>query len=181
LELNEKNIDGKYPPSIAILNNNDEIIKLLINYAQFYIVITENGSVDGKNKREEKEQFLDALVTEINNLVIGNKDTYNDQSILKKLEEAPVPKTSFNKRNVIRNENDNDDDGVKEPENKFAYVVSSLDKESVISTCLSDDLVPLVEELPYVKPVMPDFKIDFYSRKSLLEEIKRLINANILV
>jgi len=143
------------------------------NNDKFYIVITENASGDGKNKREEKELFLDALVTEINNLVIGNKDTYDDPSILKKLEEAPVPKTPFTKRNVIRGEDNKDDDKKKEPENKFAYVVSSLNKESVISTYLSEELVPLVEELPNVKAVMPDFKFEFYSRKTHLEEIKK--------
>ena len=33
LELNKKNKDGDYPLLCAIYNNNIEIIKLLINYA----------------------------------------------------------------------------------------------------------------------------------------------------
>jgi len=148
-----------------------------VNNDQFYIVITKNGSEDGKNKREEKEQFLDALVTEINNLIIGNKDTYDDPSLLEKLEEAPTPETPFTKRSVIEDEedeeDDEDDDGEEEPEHKFAYVISSLEDESLISTYLSKELVPIVEEMPNVKTVLPDIKLELSSnRNNHLKEIK---------
>jgi len=150
-----------------------------VNNDKFYIVITKNNSGEGKNKREEKEQFLDALVTEINNLIIGNKDTYDDPSMLKKLEEAPAPVTPFTKRSVIEDEedeeDDEEDDGEEEPEHKFAYVISSLEKESLISTYLSKELVPLVKDLPSVKTVMPDIKIEFTSnRNDRLKEIKEI-------
>jgi len=144
-----------------------------VNNDKFYIVIAENGSNDGKNKREEKEQFLNSLVTEINNLIIGNKDTYDDPSMLKKLEEAPVPETPFTKRSVIEDEEDEEDDEEEEPENKFAYVISSLDKKSLIYSYLSEDLVPLVKDMPNVKHVMPDFELHFSSnRNKHLKEIK---------
>jgi len=153
-----------------------------VNNDKFYIVITENGSGNGKSKREEKEQFLDALVTEINSLIIGNKDTYDDPSMLKKLEEAPAPETPFTKRSDVKdkkedkddNEDDDDDDGeVEAEEHKFAYVVSSLEKESLISSYLSEELVPLVKDLPSVKAVLPDFELEFSSNKSNnLKEVK---------
>jgi len=148
------------------------------NNDNFYIVITENDSGNGINKREEKEQFLDALVTEINNLIIGNKDTYDDPSILNELEEAPAPETPFTKRSVIKDEkededDDEDDNGEEEPENKFAYVISSLEDESLIYSYLSEDLVPLVKDLPSVKTVLPDFELDLSSdRNKHLKEIK---------
>jgi len=149
------------------------------NNDSFYMVLTENSSGDGKTKREEKEQFLDALVTEINSLIIGNKDTYDDPSILKKLEEAPAPVTPFTKRSDVKdkkedNDDEEDDDGdVEAEDHKFAYVISSLDDESIISSYLSEELVPLVKEMPSVKAVIPDFKLEYFSRKKDLEEIKK--------
>jgi len=144
-----------------------------VNNDKFYLVITKDVSSDGKNKREEKEQFLNALVTEINNLIIGNKDTYDDPSLLEKLEEAPAPVTPFTKRNVIEDEDDEEDDGEEEPEHKFAYVISSLKDESMIFSYLSEDLVPIVKDMPNVKTVLPDIKLDFSSnRNNHLKEIK---------
>jgi len=150
-----------------------------VNNDKFYIVIVENASENSKSKREEKEQFLDALVTEINNLIIGNKDTYDDPSKLKILEELSTPTTPFTKRGVIKYEKEDqddeeDDDGEEEePEHKFAYVISSLEEESLISTYLSEELVPLVKDLPNVKTVMPDIKLEFFSsRNKHLKEIK---------
>jgi len=153
--------------------------KAKVNNDKFYMVFAKKDLGDGKNKREEKEQFLDALVTEINSLIIGNKDTYDDPSMLKKLEEAPAPETPFTKRGNVKNEkkdedDEEDDDGEVEAEDhKFAYVISSLEKESVISTYLSEELVPLVKDMPNVKTVMPDFELEFFSRKKHLEEIKK--------
>jgi len=153
--------------------------KSKVNNDRFYMVLAEKDLKDGKNKREEKEQFLDALVTEINNLIIGNKDTYDDPSLLEKLEEAPAPVTPFTKRSDVKdekeNENDEEDDEKKESEHKFAYVISSLENESVISSYLSEELVPLVKDMPNVKAVVPDFKVEFFSnnRCEYLEEIKK--------
>jgi len=149
-----------------------------VNNDKFYIVITKNNSVEGKNKREEKEQFLDALVTEINSLIIGNKDTYDDPSMLKELEEAPAPETPFTKRSGVKDKKEDrkkeEDDGEVEAEDhKFAYVISSLEKESLISSYLSEDLVPLVKDLPSIKAVLPDFELEFFSKRSNnLKEIK---------
>jgi len=152
--------------------------KAKINNDRFYMVLTENGSSDGKNKREEKNQFLDALVTEINNLIIGNKDTYDDPSKLKILEEAPAPETPFTKRSNVKDDKEDeddeeDDDGEVEAEDhKFAYIISSLENESIISSYLSEDLVPIVKDMPSVKAVIPDFKLEISSRSKHLKEIK---------
>jgi len=152
--------------------------KTKANNDKFYMVFAENGSDDGKNKREEKNQFLDALVTEINNLIIGNKDTYDDPSKLKILEEAPAPETPFTKRSNVKDDKEDeddeeDDDGEVEAEDhKFAYIISSLENESIISSYLSEDLVPIVKDMPSVKAVIPDFKLEISSRSKHLKEIK---------
>jgi len=115
------------------------------NGEKFYVILVEHESKDGKGhvKREDKEEFLDAIVSEINHLIIGNKETYENQSMLEELEEAS---SSIRKRN--------------EEENKFAYIISSLESQSVIYSYLSEDLVPLVKNLPNVKACLPDIKFE---------------------
>ena len=168
---------------ISTLNsiNAEEPEKVKENNDQFYMIITENNSENGKRKREEIAQFLDALVTEINNLIIGNKDTYDDQSILKILEEAPAPETTYTKRSNGKDEKEDKDDEeddhdeVEAEDHKFAYVISSLDNESIISSYLSEELVPIVKDMPSVKAVIPDFELGNFSIKKHLEEIKEKI------
>jgi len=123
---------------------------------QFYLVVVDNGTKEGHVKREEKDQFLDALVTEINQLIIGNKDTYKDPSKLKELEQSSS-NSHFSKRNVEE----------EEDENKFAYVISSLEDESLIFSYLSEDLVSEVENLPNIKALIPDFQVVSNSNENL--------------
>jgi len=155
--------------------------KAKVNNDRFYMIITKNHSGRNKDKREEKEQFLDALVTELNSLIIGNKDTYDDPSMLKKLEDASAPVTPFTKRSDVKDkkededDEEDDDDEVEAEDHKYAYVISSLEKESIISSYLSEELVPLIKDFPSVKAVIPDFKMEFFSRKKHLEEIKEKI------
>lgn len=132
---------------------------------QFYLVIAKNhiGGNKSHDKRGEKGDFLNALVNEINNLIIGNKDTYEDTTELKKLEEG------YNTSALRRRSGKDDED---EEENKYAYVISSLEKESMILTYLSEDLVPLVKDLPNVKAVVPDSVVEETS--SEFDELDRL-------
>jgi len=123
---------------------------------QYYLVVVDNGIKEGHVKREEKEQFLDALVSEINNLIIGNKDTYEDLSKFEVLEKSSTS-SPFSKRNVEENEN----------EHKFAYVISSLEDESLIFSYLSEDLVSEVENLPNIKALIPDFQVKTNSNEKL--------------
>ena len=88
---------------------------------QFYLVVVDNGTKEGHVKCEGKKQFLDALVSEINNLIIGNKDTYRDLSKFEEIEQSSTS-SPFSKRNNEEDEN----------ENKFAYIISSLEDESLI-------------------------------------------------
>jgi len=118
---------------------------------KFYMIFVDNEikTEHGKAKREDKEEFLDFLVSEINNLIIENKDTYEDQSKLEEIEGISLKK---------RNENQKEEEE-EEKSNKFAYVLSSLEKESIIYSYLSEDVLSLVRKLPNVKSCIPDFDI----------------------
>jgi len=113
---------------------------------KFYMIFVDNeiNTESGKVKREDKEEFLDFLVSEINNLVIENKDTYENQEKLEELEDISLKKRSLEE---------------EEDTNKFAYVLSSVEKESIIYSYLSEDVLSLVRKLPNVKSCIPDFKI----------------------
>ena len=114
----------------------------------------EGKENDGHVKREEKEQFLDALVNEINNLIIGNIDTYEDPSKLEKIKQTTTPFT-LSKKSIDEYKN----------EKRYAQVISSLEDESLIYTYLSKELIPLVNDLPNVE-IVPDIKMEYYSGSS---------------
>jgi len=158
---------------VHALNNDFENIEDANNdkksSEQFYLILVDNELEEAKNnthvKRDEKEQFLGTLVSEINNLIIGNIDTYKDTSTLEKLEQASTP-SPFTKR------------GVDEDKDKYAYIISSLSDESLIYSYLSEDLVPLVNDLPNVKAIIPDIKITDNSSSSRNDNLKNLKNVN---
>jgi len=157
--------------SIIITFVLNSIYALNINYDndekngdQYYLILVENdvkGDIkNGFEKRELKEQLLDSVVSEINNLIIGNMDTYNDPSKLEKIGQATSP-SPFRKRNE---------------EHKFAYTISSLDDESLVYSYLSKQLVPLVHDIPNVKIIVPDIKMKENSGSN--DNLKRLRNYN---
>jgi len=117
---------------------------------QFYLILVKNKlKEEGKNsheKRGEKDEFLLALITEINNLIIGNMNTYEDPSKLERLEQNSTL-SPFSKRSEGLN-------------HRFAYLISSLENESLIYSYLSKFLVPLVSNLPNVIIVIPDVKME---------------------
>jgi len=132
---------------------------------KFYMIFVDNEikTEHGKAKREDKEEFLDFLVSEINNLIIENKDTYEDQS---KLEELELEGVSLKKRN----ENEEDT-------NKFAYVLSSLEEESIIYSYLSEDVLSKVRKLPNIKSCIPDFDIKLdNSSVNIFKDLKSIWN-----
>jgi len=122
---------------------------------QFYLILVKNESkVNNTNtheKREEKEAFLDSLVSEIDNLIIGNIDTFEDPSVLEEIEKDSSPSPLRR-----RSEGEND-------ETKYTHVISTVKDESIVFTYLSKDLVPLVEDLPNVVVVIPDIEMENYS------------------
>jgi len=136
------------------------------NKDKFYLVYVKNNSKGKKVKRDEKEKFLDSLVTEINKLIIENKDTYDDQSKLEELEQATTSSNPIRKRG----ENEGED------ENKYAYLISSLEKESLIYSYLSEDVVTKVKELSNVIDIIPDFEVDVDGQNINLESLKNIDN-----
>ncbi len=141
-------------------HDKDEVIT-----DDYYLVVVNHKIHKKKNsheKRHEREEILDILVSEINNLIMDNKDTYDNPSELEEIEQVKNP-DSLRKRGL----EEEDDD-----ESNYAFVISSLEKQSVIVTYLSEYLVPLVEDLPNVKYVIHDFKLTLAEKTN--EELKRL-------
>jgi len=128
---------------------------------QFYLIMVENKSKKNKEnsheKREEKEEFLGSLVSEIDNLIIGNIDTYEDPSVLDEIEHDSAPSL------LRKRSDDQEEEEEEEEETKYTHVISTVEDESIIFTYLSEDLVPLIKDLPNVKTVVPDIKMESYS------------------
>lgn len=107
---------------------------------QFDLILVDTELKKKKNgyfKREEKEQFLNTLITEMNN-VIHWKYRYLWRYI-----DSWKNRTSFfttleysSKRNVTDEE--------YKKEEKYTYVIFSLIDEALIYSYLSEELVPLL-------------------------------------
>eukprot|EP00833_Pecoramyces_ruminatium_P008364 jgi/Orpsp1_1/1182396/evm.model.c7180000081125.2 len=117
----------------------------------YYMIFVNNGSSsDGSHqKREETEQHINAIINEISNIIMDNKDTYENPSILEELQQN----NSLEKR---ENQDNN---------SAYAYTISSLGDKAVIYSYLSNDVVDKVNEIPSVMGCMEDreFKLNSYN------------------
>jgi len=134
--------DIKAPLKNELPSNNKE---------NYYMIFVNNGSSsDGSHqKREETEQHINAIINEISNIIMDNKDTYENPSILEELQQN----NSLEKR---ENQDNN---------SAYAYTISSLDDKAVIYSYLSNDVVDKVNEIPSVMGCMEDreFKLNSYN------------------
>jgi len=159
-------VQAKDKPTLDVENDIDDGEKT--GNDDYFLVIVDHEIQKKKSheKRQEKQEILDILLSDINNLIIDNRDTYDDPSELEKI--ASVTNPIYLRKREVEKE--------VEDESNYAHVISTIEKQSVIFTYLSEDLVPLVEELPNVKAVVHDVKINLDSRSN--DELKRLKNTN---
>jgi len=96
----------------------------------------------------ENNEFINAMVKEIQNLIIDNKDTFKNVT---KLEE--INKSSLLKKRDDSN-NDLENDLIEHPydydESNLVFPISSVEDETVILAYLSEKLINVVKSLPNV-------------------------------
>jgi len=152
--------------SLTFLINSIHAIKLNLAKNEnskegYYLVYINNTDYNNKQKRQENKDVVNEVVQEIHNLIINNKDTYEDKEKLTEIEENH---SQLRKRN---NESNNISD--------FVYVISSVKNKSVALAYLSPYITEKVQNIPNVLQCNPDKKIELKSNSYYdLNEIERL-------
>jgi len=120
----------------------------------YYIIVLDHkaNEKNGLAKREEKEKFINSFVSEVNRLIDINKDTYENQSALENFRNGG--ENSLKKRSE-KNAID------------YAHVISTLENDTLIHVYLSEDLVPVIKNLPNVKSFGRDIKMKWNSHNNL--------------
>ncbi|ORX52637.1 subtilisin-like protein [Piromyces finnis] len=110
---------------------------------KFYMIFVNNTSP--YQKRENEVMTLNSLIDDIQDLIIDNKDTYKDPSVLEELEENG----QLRKRNS--------------GESNLVYLISSVESKSVLYAYLSPYVVNSVRELPNIIACEPNHGLQFFS------------------
>lgn len=133
---------------------------------QFYIIIVENPHKNDTTivKRELNDMYIDGLVGEINSLIVGNKNTYENPEKLKELDSKAAQ----------REKRDNQESYAFDyGDSNYVYKISSTENKTVLYAFLSDTLSKTVDAMPHVISCQPDSLIKYtldYKRYEVLKE-----------
>jgi len=100
---------------------------------KFYMIFVNNTSTDHQ-KRGNTDSIVNSLITDIHNLIVDNKDTYEDPSKLEELDEQGG--------GALRKRSDDETD-----ESGLVYLISSIKNKSVLYAYLSPAVIPGVMEM----------------------------------
>ncbi|OUM59237.1 carbohydrate-binding module family 18 protein [Piromyces sp. E2] len=134
------------------------------NYYVIYLNNVNNKNTADKNieKRQENDEFVDLMINEINNLIIGNKGTYED---IEKLEEIESKESPLYKRS-------NQENNSSSASSSLVYPIFEEEDQTVLYAYLSTDLIDVVKAMPNVKECVPDLKLEPQSYYNL-DDIKK--------
>ncbi|ORX42619.1 subtilisin-like protein [Piromyces finnis] len=154
-----KNETTKYKNIIKNSNNNNNN-----RDDDFYMIFVNNTfNNDGlNNKREDINIFINKISNEINDIIIDNKKTYKDTTKLEKFEEK---NKLLEKKNNFKKK--------RESDSKLAYPISSLNDKTIIYSYLSNNVVKIIEKLPYVMACVPDVKLKHASASVNIKKVKK--------
>jgi len=170
-------VSAKSKSKSSSKSNDDKFIEFqkLADPDNFYVIyINHENNKNTIEKREENDEFIDSMVNEIHQLIIGNKDTYED---IEKLEEIEATESPLNKRSNQDNENEDNNSS-----SSLVYPIFENDEETVLYAYLSSDLTDIVKSMPNVEDCVPDLKLepqysverrtDYYNIEEIQKETK---------
>ncbi|OUM57030.1 hypothetical protein PIROE2DRAFT_21548 [Piromyces sp. E2] len=134
------------------------------NYYVIYLDNVNNKNITEKSieKRQENDEFVDSMINEIHNLIIGNKDTYED---IEKLEEIESEESPLSKRS-------NQENNSSSASSSLVYPIFEEEDQTVLYAYLSTDLIYTIKAMPNVKECVPDLKLEPQSYYNL-DDIKK--------
>jgi len=122
---------------------------------KFYMIFVNNtygeiASYQGLKKRQESEIFVNTMIDEIHNLIIDNKDTYQNVSKLEEMES-----------NALKRKRDNQVEPMDYGNSPLVYPISSLKSRTVLYAFLSPTLAKDIEKKPGIISCVSDFKLKY--------------------
>jgi len=155
----DENIPSKYRKS----NNEDQNYLIFINNTFGEINIFSKPK-NLKRQEVDSYEFTFALMDDIHNLIIENKDTFKDPEKLIEIENNKLKKRNVKSQPITVYDN-----------SSLVHLISSVKNSTVIKAYLSQDLVEKVQQMENVKAVLPDEPVDAYTnynKNDILEETK---------
>ncbi|ORX83218.1 subtilisin-like protein [Anaeromyces robustus] len=151
--VKRSNIDEKELQEVEEILNKDNYYLVFVNHT---LVATADEQGHNKRHEENREEFVDSLMDEIHNLIVGNVDTYKEPEVVEEL---------INKENLQRRDGNSD--------SKTVSFISELNEITVIAAFLSRDLIDPVKDMSGVYDCVPNLGFDFhfhYDTKDILKE-----------
>eukprot|EP00833_Pecoramyces_ruminatium_P000555 jgi/Orpsp1_1/1174587/evm.model.c7180000050668.2 len=137
------------------------------NKDKYYLIHVDNKhgeynifSNSKNQKRQESQLFVESLVNEINNLIISNKDTYQNPEKLDEIEYASQLKKRSENQSSSNNFSDSD----------FVYPISSVKNRVVLYAFLSEELANRIKFYDNVIDCVPDSFVSIQQQKFYNEE-----------
>eukprot|EP00833_Pecoramyces_ruminatium_P000556 jgi/Orpsp1_1/1174588/evm.model.c7180000050668.3 len=137
---------------------------------QYYLIYVNNKYGELKlfsnpkhQKRQESQLFIESLIDEINNLIISNKDTYQNPEKLDEIEYASkLKKRSENQLSINFSNSD------------FVYPISSVNNRMVLYAFLSEKLIEEIKSIGTVIDCIPNgfahLQHKYYNEEDILIE-----------
>ncbi|OUM60045.1 carbohydrate-binding module family 18 protein [Piromyces sp. E2] len=136
VENNEKDSGDKDNYYIVIFNNT---------------FVSESGNLN-KRSFNSKEENIASTMNGIHNIILDNKDQYDD---IEKFKEIEINSAKLRKR-----------DGSNEHDNGFVYELASIKDKSSVYAYLSPKVIRSIKSMPNVIDCVPRRKIQFFSNKN---------------
>jgi len=166
-------INITFSKSINVLSNDDKNLNQIDNEDQYYLIFVNNtfGEIkiysDNKNmKRQESKanDFVLSLVEEIHDIIVDNKDTFQNPEIV----EEKDNQSKIKKRNI------GDNDSFSFNDSKIVYPISSVGCRLVLYAYLSSKLVENIKKINCVDDVVLDSHSiqlhNYYDEQDILED-----------
>lgn len=158
-------------PSNANASTNAKVSDSLIketdikqNDEKFYMVFINKSNTNDHEKRQDNDEFVNSMVDEIHNLIIGNKDSYKDQE---KFEEIEQQSSQLKKRDspvhYLKDYGDS----------SYVYPIFTNEEKTILYAYLSDDLKETVESMPNISAVRPPITYEPDTADYNEEDIKK--------
>jgi len=168
--------DIEYSNEIQNIKSNNNSNNVKIEKDKFYMIFVNNTlNGDGSYSKRDNEgddiyQLINLMTSEINDIIIDNKLTYENITKLEEFEQKNIliekrniirrrSKEENNKRKRYRNRNNKKKRNKNENTSNLAYPISTLNDKTIIYSFLSKAVVEIIEKLPYVMACVPDVKL----------------------
>ncbi|KAG4095118.1 subtilisin-like protein [Neocallimastix lanati (nom. inval.)] len=128
----------------------------------YMVFVNTTDQMSSHQKRDEKDNVLNFVINKIQELILDNKDTYEDISKLEAIENDTEEDLEKRETKYL----------VDYGDSNLVYPISSVNGRTVLYAYLSEELAGIIEKIPEVTSCMPNYPFE-YDTYYKLNEIKQ--------